>query len=222
MQDISELNGVAYSAPADATFGGMRKRAMDVFVASALLIALAPLILLVAFLISFADGHTAIIRHQRVGRFGRPFACLKFRTMVPDADQRLALYLARDPEARAEWERDRKLRNDPRITPLGRVFRKLSVDELPQLINVLRGEMSLVGPRPMVQDEIVRCGAAAAEMLQAPPGLTGLWQVKGRNDLPFEARVTLNKHYVRNHSFLLDCQILLMTIPVVLSRRGSY
>ncbi len=221
MQDISELRSVAHVGFQGAFFGGMPKRLLDLFLACSLLIALAPLILLVACMITMADGHSAIIRHQRVGRFGRPFACLKFRTMVPDAEQRLALHLARDPAARAEWERDRKLRNDPRVTPLGRVFRKLSVDELPQLINVIRGEMSLVGPRPMVHDEIVRCGAAATEVLQAPPGLTGLWQIKGRNDLPFEARIALNKQYVRNQSFLYDCQILLLTIPVVLSRRGS-
>jgi lipopolysaccharide/colanic/teichoic acid biosynthesis glycosyltransferase len=221
MQDISELHSVAYSGARDATFGGLPKRLLDIFLSCSLLIALAPLILLVACMITMADGHSAIIRHQRVGRFGRPFACLKFRTMVPDADQRLALHLARDPAARAEWERDRKLKNDPRVTPLGRVFRKLSVDELPQLLNVIRGEMSLVGPRPMVHDEIVRCGAAAAEVLQAPPGLTGLWQIKGRNELPFEARIALNKQYVRNQTFLYDCRILLLTIPVVLSRRGS-
>lgn len=222
MQDISELQGVTYSAPSVATFGGWPKRCFDVFVATSLIIALAPLLVLVALLITTSDGHAALIRHQRIGRFGRPFACLKFRTMVPDAEQMLNLHLARNPEARVEWERDRKLRNDPRVTPLGRVFRQLSIDELPQLINVIRGDMSLVGPRPMVHDEIVRCGAAAAEVLQAPPGLTGLWQIKGRNELPFEARISLNRQYVRNQSMLLDLRIMLMTVPVVMSRRGSY
>lgn len=222
MQDISELHGIAYAQPEDATFGGWQKRALDVFLAASLIIALAPLLVLIALLISVSDGHSAIIRHQRVGRFGRSFACLKFRTMVPDAERQLALYLARHPEARKEWERDRKLKNDPRVTPLGRVFRQLSVDELPQLINVIRGEMSLVGPRPMVQDEIVRLGSSAPELLQAPPGLTGLWQIKGRNELPFDARTALNKQYVRTQSFALDLWILLMTIPVVVSRRGSY
>jgi exopolysaccharide production protein ExoY len=222
MQDISELHGVAFASPAETTFGGWQKRSLDVFVACSLIVALAPLLVFIALLITLSDGHTAVIRHQRVGRFGRPFACLKFRTMVPDAEQALAVYLARNPEAREEWERDRKLKDDPRITPLGRVFRQLSIDELPQLINVVRGDMSLVGPRPMVQDEIVRCGAAAGELLQAPPGLTGLWQVKGRNSLPFDARLALNREYVRRQSLGLDLQILMMTIPVVVSRRGSY
>jgi exopolysaccharide production protein ExoY len=222
MQDISELQGVSYASPAQANFGGLSKRFFDVIVASSALIALAPLLVLVAILIKLADGHSTLIRHQRVGQFGRSFWCLKFRTMVPNAEEMLHNHLARDPVARVEWERDRKLKRDPRITPMGRVFRQLSIDELPQLINVLRGEMSLVGPRPMVQDEIARCGASASEVLMARPGLTGLWQVNGRNELPFEARIALNRQYVRNHSFLLDCRILLMTIPVVVSRRGSY
>jgi len=222
MQDISEIQGISYAAPEQANFGGLPKRCLDVVVASVALIALAPLLVLVALLIKLTDGHSTLIRHQRVGQFGRQFWCLKFRTMVPNADEMLRVHLARDPMARAEWERDRKLKCDPRITPMGRVFRQLSIDELPQLINVLRGEMSLVGPRPMVQDEIVRCGASANEVLIARPGLTGLWQVNGRNELPFEARIALNRQYIRHHSFMLDCRIILMTIPVVISRRGSY
>ena len=153
--------------------------------------------------------------HTRVGRHGRLFRCFKFRTMVPNAAEVLAELLARDPAARAEWARDRKLRNDPRITPIGRLLRKTSLDELPQLFNVLRGEMSLVGPRPVMPDELERYGEAQDRLSQVRPGLTGLWQISGRNDVDYERRVHLDAWYVRNWTFWYDILILFRTLLVV-------
>ena len=147
-----------------------------------LLLFLAPLLALVALRIRLADGGGVIFAHTRVGRHGRLFPCYKFRTMVANSAEVLAELLARDPAARAEWARDRKLRRDPRITPIGRFLRKTSLDELPQLFNVVRGEMSLVGPRPVVPDELELYGEARIYYLQVRPGLTGLWQISGRND----------------------------------------
>jgi lipopolysaccharide/colanic/teichoic acid biosynthesis glycosyltransferase len=142
--------------------------------------------------------------------------------MAADAEARLAEVLRNDPEARAEWDRDRKLKNDPRITPLGDFLRRSSLDELPQLFNVLRGEMSLVGPRPIVFDEAVKYGRHFRHYCAVKPGITGLWQVSGRNDVSYRARVALDSLYARKKSAVLDGWILLATIPAVLCRRGSY
>ena len=166
------------------------KRTFDLVAASLLLLALAPLLLSVAWLVS-RDGGPATFGHTRIGRHGKPFRCLKFRSMVIDAQARLADLLARDPDARAEWERDFKLKNDPRVTALGAFIRKTSLDELPQLINVLRGDMSLVGPRPVVADEVERYGDDKVFYLMARPGITGLWQISGRNDIDYDSRVAL-------------------------------
>jgi exopolysaccharide production protein ExoY len=150
------------------------------------------------------------------------FPCLKFRTMIPNADQVLRDLLESDPELRAEWVRDHKLRNDPRVTRLGRFLRRTSLDELPQLLNVLRGEMSLVGPRPVVREELLRYGRNVNTYLAAKPGITGLWQVTGRNDTDYRRRVVLDTYYVRNQNLLLDLYILLKTTGVVLGGSGAY
>ena len=197
------------------------KRTFDIVAASLLLLALAPLLLSVAWLVS-RDGGPATFGHTRIGRHGKPFRCLKFRSMVIDAQARLSELLARDPEARAEWERDFKLKNDPRITPLGNFIRKTSLDELPQLINVLRGDMSLVGPRPVIADEVERYGEDKVFYLMARPGITGLWQISGRNDIDYDSRVALDCWYVRNWSLWYDIVILIKTIKVVLARDGAY
>jgi undecaprenyl-phosphate galactose phosphotransferase len=168
------------------------------------------------------EGGSVIFKHRRIGRGGQTFECLKFRTMIPNADQVLRTLLERDPELKAEWVRDHKLRNDPRITRLGRFLRRTSLDELPQLWNVLRGDMSLVGPRPVVREELLRYGRNVGIYLAAKPGITGLWQVTGRNDTDYRRRVVLDTYYVRNQNLLLDLYILFKTTGVVLGGTGAY
>ncbi len=199
------------------------KRGFDLLAASALLLFIAPLLALVAARIKLVDGGRVIFAHTRVGRHGRLFPCYKFRTMVANSAEVLAEVLADDPAARAEWARDRKLRHDPRITPIGRFLRKTSLDELPQLLNVVRGEMSLVGPRPVVPDELELYGDARIYYLQVRPGLTGLWQISGRNDIDYERRVSLDAWYVRNWTLWYDILILFRTLLVVPGRgNGAY
>jgi lipopolysaccharide/colanic/teichoic acid biosynthesis glycosyltransferase len=163
-----------------------------------------------------------LFAHRRVGAGGRPFYCLKFRTMVVDADRALDEALARDPALAAEWAASRKLTNDPRVTRIGRILRKTSLDELPQLINVLRLEMSLVGPRPIVEDEIPLYGEAIAQYYATRPGLTGLWQVSGRSNTSYAKRVQLDVWYVNNWTIWNDIAVLFKTIPVVLGRQGAH
>jgi lipopolysaccharide/colanic/teichoic acid biosynthesis glycosyltransferase len=199
------------------------KRLFDVAGAFALLAALWPALLLVAALVR-ADGGPALFAHERVGRGGRRFGCLKFRSMVVDSAGRLDALLAADPAARAEWGAARKLRRDPRVTAVGRFLRASSLDELPQLINVLRGEMSLVGPRPVQEAELAEHygPAAAAEYASARPGITGLWQVSGRCETSYATRVALDLRYLANPSLREDLRILLKTPSAVLARRGAY
>lgn len=199
------------------------KRALDVLGAIVLAVVFSPLILAIVIvaLIRREPG-SVIYKHRRIGQGGHAFECLKFRTMVPNADQVLRELLERDPAIRAEWVRDHKLRCDPRVTRLGRFLRRTSLDELPQLWNVMQGEMSLVGPRPVVRDELLRYGRNARAYLSAKPGITGLWQVKGRNDINYRSRVVLDTYYVRNQNLLLDLYILSKTTRVVLGRSGAY
>jgi exopolysaccharide production protein ExoY len=198
------------------------KRALDMIGAGIGLVLLSPFFLIVALMVR-ADGGPAFFAHQRVGRGGKLFGCLKFRSMVIDSQARLETLLANDPAARAEWEATRKLKNDPRITRIGRFLRSTSLDELPQLINVLRGEMSLVGPRPVQEAEIDRYyGASAAHYMAVRPGITGLWQVSGRSETSYESRVALDVAYVSRPSMIADLTILLRTPVAVLSRRGAH
>ena len=196
------------------------KRSIDVIGASVLLMFFMPALLIVAWLIR-SDGGPALFRHPRVGRGGRIFHCLKLRTMVIDAQQRLDALLESDPTAHAEWQRSQKLSKDPRVTRLGRFLRVTSFDELPQLLNVLRGEMSLVGPRPVTTAEIVRYGKSAVEYLSCRPGITGLWQVSGRSGIDYRQRVELDCTYAREVSLRLDISIMLKTVRVLLSRDGA-
>jgi undecaprenyl-phosphate galactose phosphotransferase len=199
------------------------KRGFDLAAAGLLLLFLAPLMAAIALKLRLADRGPVLFAHARVGRDGTPFRCLKFRSMVPNAKEVLERLLASDPAARAEWERDYKLKDDPRITPFGRLLRRTSLDELPQLLNVVRGDMSLVGPRPVVPAELDRYGEAKVYYLQVRPGLTGLWQVSGRNDVDYERRVSLDAWYVRNWTLWYDILILLKTLLVVPSRSsGAY
>jgi Undecaprenyl-phosphate galactose phosphotransferase WbaP len=186
------------------------------------LVFLAPLMIFVALAVYLQDGGKAVFAHRRIGRDGRHFYCLKFRSMAVDAEQRLAELLARDPAARAEWEKDHKLRHDPRVTRLGAFLRKTSLDELPQLFNVLRGEMSLVGPRPIVDGEVDKYGRRFRHYCAVKPGITGLWQVSGRNDTSYRTRVALDCLYAKRRNVALDTAVLARTVPAVLMRRGSY
>jgi len=199
------------------------KRSMDIAGAGALLLFCLPVFLALALLVRL-DGGPAFYAHERVGRGGRRFGCLKFRSMVVGADRRLAALLELDPDARAEWEVSRKLRDDPRVTWIGRILRASSLDELPQLINVLRGEMSLVGPRPVQATELETHygAAAAAHYLSVRPGITGPWQVSGRSDTTYAARVLLDVQYATSPSLWTDIRILLRTPIAVLRRRGAY
>jgi Undecaprenyl-phosphate galactose phosphotransferase WbaP len=197
------------------------KRVLDLVGALVLAVVFSPLMLAISVLMR-KDSGSVIYKHRRVGRDGRMFECLKFRTMVPDADQVLRDLLEQDPKLKAEWVRDHKLRRDPRVTRLGHFLRRTSLDELPQLWNVVRGEMSLVGPRPVIREELLRYGRNVGAYLAAKPGITGLWQVKGRNDTDYRRRVVLDTYYVCNHDVFLDCYILFRTIGVVLAGSGAY
>lgn len=199
------------------------KRAADLAIAAALLLSCAPVMLLIALMIRLSDGGPALISHVRVGRGGVGFRCLKFRSMVVNADTVLARIMAEDPAMREEWARSRKLLRDPRVTRLGRVLRATSLDEIPQLINVLRGDMSLVGPRPVVAEELLQYygDGEAAHYLAVRPGITGLWQVSGRSTRSYAERVALDVDYVRRLSLRRDVTILARTVFVVLTRRGA-
>lgn len=199
----------------------LAKRLFDIAASAAALAALWPALAVLAAVVR-TDGGPAFFGHQRIGQGGRRFKCLKFRTMVPDAGAVLERHLAASADARAEWAADRKLRCDPRITRLGRILRTSALDELPQLLNVLRGDMSLVGPRPVVEDEMAMYGDEADAYVQVRPGLTGLWQVSGRNDIPYPRRVAIDGWYVRNWSLWTDIAIIAMTIPALIRRRGAY
>jgi lipopolysaccharide/colanic/teichoic acid biosynthesis glycosyltransferase len=204
--------------------GRLLKRGGDIVFSLLVLCLGSPLFLLLAVLVKFSSRGSVFYCQRRIGRGYRGFGCLKFRTMRSDADRVLTAMLEADPTLRAEFERDHKLKRDPRITPLGKFLRRSSLDELPQFINVLRGEMSVVGPRPIVWDELRRYGRNMDEVLSVRPGLTGLWQVSGRNNLTYRTRVRLDLTYVRNRSFWLDLGIVLRTIGVVLlpMDRGAY
>ncbi|MEN9542116.1 MAG: hypothetical protein RLZZ459_2207 [Cyanobacteriota bacterium] len=204
--------------------GRILKRGGDIAFALLVLSLGSPLFLLLAVLVKFSSKGSVLYCQRRIGRGYRGFGCLKFRTMHRDADRLLTSLLANDPELRAEFERDHKLKNDPRITRIGRFLRRSSLDELPQFINVLRGEMSVVGPRPIVWDELQRYGRNMDAVLSVRPGLTGLWQVSGRNNLSYATRVRMDLDYVERRSFWLDLHIILLTIGVVLlpMDRGAY
>jgi exopolysaccharide production protein ExoY len=208
---------IVFAAPAKSRL----KRVFDVVAALGLLVFFGPLLLLLAVAVS-RDGGPVLFGHRRIGANGQPFICWKFRSMVVDAEAALKRTLATDPEARREWERDFKLRNDPRVTRLGRFLRKSSLDELPQLFSVITGEMSLIGPRPIVAEEITRYGAGFSDYAACRPGLTGLWQVSGRNDIDYAERVAIDSRYARQWSFVQDMSILFRTIGVVLRRSGAY
>ena len=183
---------------------------------------ISPILLFIALWIYKDSPGPVIFKHMRIGKNGKPFPCYKFRSMCVDAKIKLEELLETDPEAKAEWERDFKLRNDPRVTKSGAFLRKTSLDELPQIFNVLKGEMSLVGPRPIIQEELERYGEYVGDYLMVKPGITGMWQVSGRSDIDYEERVLLDSWYVRNWSVWIDIVMLFKTFKVVLLRKGAY
>lgn len=198
------------------------KRVLDLVLAVPLLIFVSPLLIVLAALVRLADGGPAIFSHRRCGLNGTTFECFKFRTMYKDAQDRLQQVLDNDPAAAAEWAEFQKLRNDPRVTPVGRFLRKSSLDELPQLLNIVRGEMSVIGPRPVTASEMQRYGADLPYYTAVRPGVLGLWQVRGRNTLTYPQRVAFDVQYVKTWSVWQDVKIILMAIPVVLLGRGAY
>jgi len=200
---------------------GAVKRALDLTLGVALLFLLAPLMLLIATLIRAGDGGPAFFKQARIGRSGKSFLCWKFRTMACNADEALQHLLATDPVAAQEWAESQKLTRDPRVTLVGAFLRRSSLDELPQLFNIIAGEMSFVGPRPIVAAERERYGEAFTHCFSVPPGLTGLWQISGRSDCSYATRVSLDSKYASEWHLLLDAKILVKTVPAVLMQRGS-
>jgi len=199
------------------------KRIFDYISIVVILIIFWWIMMLIAAIIKITSPGPVVFGHSRVGRGGREFKCYKFRSMVSNSTEVLNNLLETDPLAREEWARDFKLRNDPRITRIGQFIRKTSLDELPQLWNVLVGEMSIVGPRPVVVQELERhYGAAQSDYLSVRPGLTGLWQVSGRNDMDYQERVKLDQHYVRTWNVWADFIIVMKTVGVMLRPRGAY
>lgn len=199
------------------------KRAIDVVLSAAIILALFPLFLCIAAWIWLKDGGPVFYSHERVGRDGRRFGCLKFRTMVKNSAEILANILENDPEARAEWDASQKLKDDPRIiSGIGHFLRKSSLDELPQLFNVLKGDMSLVGPRPVTEAELTHYGTYLDHYLALRPGMTGPWQVSGRSDTDYAQRVMLDTSYALGNSILRDFRIMATTLPAVVARRGAY
>ncbi len=210
----------------DFTFEHLRyrqlgKRIFDFLFALTVLTLFFPLYLSLALLIRLSSPGPVLYRQRRVGRNGKSFSCMKFRTMVVDADLALEELLDRCPASKAEFEDSFKLKDDPRITSIGKWLRITSLDEFPQFWNVLVGDMSIVGPRPLVQDELPKYGEAIDEVLTIRPGITGLWQVSGRNDIPYDRRVQIDSRYVRRHSIWLDLEIIFKTVGVVIFPKGN-
>jgi exopolysaccharide production protein ExoY len=224
MPNLTLRDGASWRLPSRAVLRPQLKRMIDITVSATLLLLMAPLLILIAAVVA-ADGGPILFAHRRVGRYGREFHCLKFRSMRPDAEQVLMKLLERDAVAHAEWTAARKLRRDPRVTPLGCILRATSLDELPQLLNVLRGEMSLVGPRPVLQEEL-NCfyapTGADKDYLSVRPGITGAWQASGRSNTSYAERVALDAAYVRNPSLRTDLVILVRTAGSVLICNGSH
>jgi exopolysaccharide production protein ExoY len=205
-----------------APIGLTSKRIVDIVLALSGIVLLAPL-LIISFVVTWTSSPGPIIfRHKRVGFNGKTFNCFKFRTMVADAPERLREVLEANPAAAAEWAQCQKLRNDPRVTSVGAMLRKSSLDELPQLFNVLIGDMSIVGPRPVAEEELSRYGASVRVYTACRPGITGLWQVGGRSSASYETRISCDAYYARMWSLSLDSKIILVTIPSVLFTKNAY
>ncbi|WP_280634000.1 sugar transferase [Paracoccus ravus] len=215
--DGAELASVGAAGP----LGGRRKRFLDIAFVLACLPFVAILMLGLSLLIKASSPGPVFYGHRRVGFGGAEFRCWKFRTMVTNGDVVLEQHFQRNPADRILWKSERKLADDPRVTPIGAVLRKLSLDELPQLLNILAGDMSIVGPRPVVREELDNYGQAAPFYLATRPGLTGLWQISGRSDTSYAERVRLDRKYASGWSIIGDLGIILRTVPALLTARGA-
>ena len=224
MTDISNFDSAAKNSQAlpavrTSIYAAFGKRVFDLFIVLISAPILVPVIAVLWFVVR-RDGGSGFFSHKRVGKDGREFPCHKIRTMVVDAEAQLETYLEAHPEEREVWNREFKLKNDPRITPIGRVLRATSLDELPQFFNVLRGEMSFVGPRPVPRKELAMYGTQVGYYEAVRPGVTGLWQVSGRNDISYDERIDLDRQYAQTHSFKNDVVILARTFKAVLGKTG--
>ena len=197
-------------------------RVFDILFSSIGIILLMPVLMVVALLVYMQDGGPIFFGQQRLGENGKRFKCYKFRSMLKNAPELLDKYLKEHPELLDEWKRDHKLKNDPRITAFGQFIRKTSLDEFPQLWNVLKGDMSLVGPRPIVEAEVEKYKKSYRFYSSVRPGITGLWQISGRNNVSYNRRVAMDRVFCKEYSFMLYLYILFATIPAVLLQRGSY
>ena len=217
----SDVKLLTHNSGLEQPLPRLMKRVFDILISGAVLIAISPVMLLLAYMTK-RDGGPVFFGHERIGKNGTVFHCLKFRSMIINAQEVLEKHLAENEDVRAEWEANQKLKHDPRITRFGQFMRSSSLDELPQLINVLRGEMSLVGPRPIVTAEVSKYDHDIAHYYRVSPGITGLWQVSGRNDVSYSQRVHMDSWYVRNWSLWHDIAILCKTVPALLKRSGAY
>ncbi|WP_281190733.1 sugar transferase [Novosphingobium lentum] len=197
-------------------------RAFDLALAILALAILAPLLCIIVVVVKLTSKGPVFFAHRRIGAGGKSFPCFKFRSMVSNSAEVLERHLQDNAQARQEWAQDRKLRNDPRVTAVGRLLRRTSIDELPQLLNVLRGEMSMVGPRPITADEIAKYRQYFSVYISVKPGITGLWQISGRNDTTYRRRIALDTAYARSRTVGLDIAIVLRTFPAVLFGTGCY
>ncbi len=221
-RDLHGLFGLTFQQPQQQKGALQVKRIFDLVLASLLILVLSPVLLLIALAVKLTSPGPILYTQYRLGKNGKCFRVLKFRSMYTNATEKLEQLLKHDPEACQEYETFKKLRNDPRVTPLGRILRRYSLDELPQLFNVLRGELSLVGPRAYMPEEINDMEGLERQILRVLPGITGLWQVSGRNQLTFKTRLLMDVYYVKNWSIWLDIYLLARTVPVVLTGRGAH
>ena len=199
------------------------KRLFDIYFSIFAICITLPVTIPIAIIIKLIDGGNIIYGHERIGKDGKKFKVLKFRSMYMDADKKLEEILKNNPEAKEEWEKTFKLKNDPRITPIGKFLRKSSLDELPQFINVLKGDMSVVGPRPVVEEELKKYYKDKTKIYKSvKPGVTGYWQVEGRSDTDYDERIKMDEYYINNQNLLLDLEIIFKTIKVVFTGKGAY
>ena len=219
-----ETNITDFKSKNTENFYGILKTLLDLIFSIFFILVGLPIIILISILIKFSSRGSIFYLHKRIGKNKKYFYCIKFRTMHPEADDILENLLDMNEEIKNEYEKNHKIKNDPRITQIGKFLRKTSLDELPQFINVLRMEMSIIGPRPIVDEEISKYGESISKVLSIKPGITGLWQVSGRNNLSYKKRVFLDNHYVNNYSFIMDLRIVIRTFGVLFfpMDRGAY
>jgi Undecaprenyl-phosphate galactose phosphotransferase WbaP len=222
VRDFDGILGLATSHRLRMSWNLTIKRCLDVGMVIAGGIIILPFLLVIALLIKLSSPGPVLYKHKRLGQNGKELAVYKFRSMVAKADEKLKAMLEADPKLRAEWETNFKLKDDPRITGIGKFLRRTSFDEFPQLINIIKGEMSLVGPRPVTRGEVERYGEDFYRIFSVKPGLTGLWQVSGRSDTDYEERIAYDSYYLQSWSVWIDIWVLYKTIGVVFHGKGAY